>query len=466
MRFGSTRETLRSLLKLSLPAIVAQLGQVGLSVTDASLSARLGVKALDAVTLGSAYQVSTMLPLAGIVMGMAPLVSQAEGARRGEQAGLVLQRALVLAALLALLVLVAWQQAESVLIALGQSPALANAAGAYVDAQLFSAPCFLIYSALATYLSARGIVRVGVVAMIVANLFNALAAWSLMFGKLGMPALGVRGAALATGLTELSLPIVTALLIVRWRMHEGGWTPWSWRALAPAGVLQQLRFGLPNGVTYALELWAFQLGTILAGQLDAIALGAHAITLNLASLAFMVPLGLANGASALVGQLIGAGERERAQKAAHVCLALLASYALAAGALFVLARAQLPALYASEPELVRAAAAVLPIAGALQLFDGLSAGASAILRAMGHAKLTALTNLVAYFALGVPLAFYLSQRTELGLAGIWFGYAAGVATVALFLVMNVFLRGPKTAKPLVLEPEAPARSFAGAQLAA
>jgi MATE family multidrug resistance protein len=466
MRFGSTRETLRSLLKLSLPSIVAQLGQVGLSVTDASFSARLGVEALDAVTLGSTYQVSTMLPLAGIVMGMGPLVSQAEGARRGEQAGLVLQRALVMAALLGLVALVAWQQAETVLIALGQSPALARQAGAYVDAQLFSAPCFLLYSALTTYLGARGIVRVGVVAMLVANLFNALAAWSLMFGHLGMPALGVRGAALATGLTELSLPIVTGLLIVRWRMHEGGWTRWSWRALMPAGLLQQLRFGLPNGVTYALELWAFQIGTILAGQLDAVALGAHAITLNLASLAFMVPLGLANGASALVGQLIGAGERERAQKAAHVCLALLASYALGAGALFVLARAQLPALYASEPEVVRAAAAVLPIAGALQLFDGLQAGSSAILRAMGHAKLTAFTNLVAYFALGVPLAFYLSQRGGLGLAGIWLGYAAGLAAVALFLVTNVFLRGPRTAKPISLEPEEARPAFGGAQLAA
>jgi MATE family multidrug resistance protein len=468
MRFGSTRETLCRLLKLSLPSIGAQLGQVALSVVDASFAAKLGVASLDAVTLGSTFQVSTMLPLAGIVMGMGPLVSQAEGAKRGEQAGLALQRALLIAGLLSLLVLCAWLQTERVLIMLGQSPVLAHEAARYVDTQLFSAPCFLVYSALSTYLSARGIVHVGIVAMLVANLFNALVAWSLMFGQLGMPALGIQGAAISTGLTELLLPVVTALLMVRWRLYDGGWTPWSARAFAREGLLHQLRFGLPNGVTYALELWAFQLGTIFAGRLDPIALGAHALTLNLASLSFMVPLGFASGTSALVGQLIGAGERERAQRAAHACLALVTSYALCAGALFVFGRALLPTFYTQDAEVVRAAAAVLPIAGALQLFDGLQAGASAILRAMGHAKLTALTNLIAYFAFGVPLAFYLSAHTGLGLAGVWLGYATGLAVVALCLVARVFWRGPRAARPLALvaEDKLPAFADVPTQLAA
>jgi MATE family multidrug resistance protein len=468
MRFGSTRETLWSLLKLSIPSIAAQLGQVGLGVVDAAFAAKLGVEALDAVTLGSTYQVSTMLPLSGIIMGMGPLVSQAEGAGRSDQAGLALQRALVIALLLSVVVLIAWQQAEPALRLLGQSPALAHEAAQYVNAQLFSAPCFLVYSALSTYLTARGILRIGIIAMVVANLFNALAAWSLMFGHLGMPALGLHGAAIATGLTELLLPAVTAVLVVRCKLYAGGWSSWSLRAFAPAGLLHQLRFGLPNGVTYALELWAFQFGTILAGRLDPVALGAHAITLNLASLSFMVPLGLASGTSALVGQLIGAGRRECAQAAAHACLFLLATYALCACALFVLGRELLPGLYSQDAQIIGAAAAVLPIAAVIQLFDGLQAGASAILRAMGHAKLTALTNLLAYCAIAIPLAFYLSVHTELGLAGIWLGYAAGVAVVAGCLVTSVFWRGPLTALPLSLEPDSPVPTYRDAptQLAA
>jgi multidrug resistance protein, MATE family len=449
MRHGSTRQTISALLRLAVPSIVAQLGQAMLGVVDATFAGRLSVEALDAVTLGSVWQVATMLPLAGVVMGFGPLVSQAHGAGQREAVGLGLQRALLIALALSLVVLVAWSQAEAGLVLLGQSPELARQAGIYVRMQLFSAPCFLIYGALTTYLSSRGIVHIGVFAMIAANLFNALASWTLMFGHFGLPAMGIRGAALATGLTELLLPTVTALLVVRYRLHEGGWTPWSRRVFARGPLLAQLRLGLPNGLTYALELWAFQLGTLLAGRLDPVALGAHAIALNLASLSFMVPMGFASGASALVGQLIGAGERERAQHAAHTSLLMLATYAVCAGGLFVIARESLPTLYSSDAAIVRAVASVLPIAGAFQLFDGLQVAASAILRAMGRAKLTAVTNLFGYFAFGIPLAFYLGLHTELGLAGIWIGYAAGLAVVAVLLVASVLRNGPRTVRPLV-----------------
>jgi MATE family multidrug resistance protein len=331
----------------------------------------------------------------------------------------------------------------------GQDPELAHLAAGYVRAQLFSAPCYLIYSALSTYLSSRGIVRIGIVTMVVANLFNALAAYSLALGRFGFPALGLQGAALSTGLTELLLPCVTALLIVRFDLHQNAWIPWSARVLDTTAMLRQLKLGVPTGVTIALELWAFQLGTILAGRIDHVALGAHAIALNIASMSFMVPLGFSIGTSTHVGQLLGAGERERAQNAAHTALQLLALYATIAGALFVIAREFLPSLYSRDPNVVRAVAAVLPIAGAFQLFDGLQAAGSGILRGMGRPQVTAVFNLVGYFAIGIPLASYLGLHTSLGLSGIWIGYAAGLGFVAAGLVGAVLLRGPRTASPLL-----------------
>ena len=448
MRHRTTPSELGPLARLSIPIIIAQLGQVMLGVVDAAFAGRLGVQALDAVTLGAVWQVTVMMPLAGVVMGMGPLISQAHGADNREQMALGLQRALVIAAVMSLPVAVGWSYAYEGLLLLGQDPALARMAAEYVDTQLFSAPCFLVYSALSTWLSSRGIVRIGIVAMLVANLFNALATWALMFGKLGLPALGIQGAAISTGLTELMLPTVTAVLVWRFGLHRGAWIPWSRRALSPVGLVPQLKLGLPNGLTLALELWAFQLGTILAGRIDEIALGAHAIALNLASLAFMVPLGFSVGTGTHVGQLIGAGQRERAQHAANTALTLLAGYALVAGGLFVAARELLPGLYSADPHVARAVASVLPIAAAFQLFDGLQAGGSGILRAMGRPQLTAVYNLVGYFAIGIPLAVYLGLHTPLGLQGIWIGYAAGLFFVAVALVSNVLLRGPKTAEPL------------------
>lgn len=449
MNPGRNKSELGPLLRLSIPAVVAQFGQVMLGVVDAAFAGRLSVQALDAATLGNLWQVGTMLPLAGVVMGLGPLVSQAHGAGRAEDVGLALQRALVLASLLSLPVLVCWWYTREGLTLLGQDPMLAAMAGEYVRAQLFSAPSYLLYSALSTYLSSRGIVRIGIVTMLVANLVNAFAAWTLMFGHLGMPALGLRGAALATGMTELSLPCVTAFLIVRYDLHRDGWTPWSRRVFEARGAGRQLSLGIPSGLTLGLEIWAFQLGTILAGRIDPIALGAHSIALNLASLSFMVPLGFSIGASAHVGQLIGAGECERAQRAAHSVLKLLTGYALCAGVVFVIARELLPDLYSPDPNIARAVASVLPIAGAFQLFDSLQAAGSGVLRGMGRPHVVAVFSLIGYFAIGLPLAVYLGLHTPLQLQGIWIGYAAGLCFVATGVVYSVLSRGPRTITPIV-----------------
>lgn len=449
MRHGSTSREAGPLFRLAIPIVIAQLGQVLLGVVDATFAARLSIQALDAVTLGSVWQVGTMMPLAGIIMGMGPLVSQAHGGKRGDEAGLAFQRALVLAAVLSLSVALSWLYTTEGLLLLGQDPKLAAMAGTYVRTMLFCSPCYLAYTALSTYLGSRGIVHVGIVAMVLANLFNALAAWTLMFGHFGFPALGIRGAALATGMTELLLPCMTALLIVYYRLHEGAWLPWSRRVLEPVAFLRQLKLGIPGGLTLALELWAFQLGTLLAGRIDHIALGAHAIALNIASLAFMVPLGFSIGTSTRVGQLIGSGEAERAEAAAHTALKLLATYAVCVGVFFVIARESLPGLYSHDPHILRAVASVLPIAGAFQLFDGLQAGSSGILRGMGKPRITAMFNLVGYFAIGIPLAFYLGLHTALGLRGIWLGYAAGLAFVAAGLLSSVLRRGPRTVDPLI-----------------
>ena len=162
----------------------------------------------------------------------------------------------------------------------------------------------------------------------------------------------------------------------------------------------------------------------------------------------MVPLGFSIGTSARVGQLIGARQPERAQRAAHTALKLIATYSLSAGVLFVLARGLLPRLYSSDPAIVAAAASVLPIAGAFQLFDGLQATGGGVLRGMGKPRVTALFNLVGYFAIAIPFAYYSGLSTSLGIAGIWLGYAAGLLFTAAALVGQVLWRGPNTVVPL------------------
>lgn len=439
---------LSALLRLAGPIVLSQLGQMLLGTVDTLLAGHLSVRALGAVTLGSLFQIATMVPAYGVVMGLDPLVSQAYGAGRAEDASRALQRGILIALALSVPVGASWLYTEEILLALGQSPALCAQAELYTRAQWFAAPGFLLYGAQATYLQARGIVRPGVIVMFLANVFNAVAAWGLIFGKIGLPAYGVWGAGLATGLTRVFMALSMVGLIWGLKLAPGGLRPSRESLRDGRGLWAQAALGIPVGMTLALELWAFQLGTLLAGRIGNTELGAHSIAINLASLAFMVPLGISISASARVGTWIGSLEPERAQHAAQTALKLGGGFATLSAFTFVVAGPALCALYSQDPGVLAAAVSIMPVAAAFQLMDGLQCVSAGVLRGMGRTRPTAVLNFIGYFVIGLPLGAHLGLSTSLGLVGVWLGYAAGLTVVASGLVGWVLLRGPRTVRPL------------------
>jgi len=299
---------------------------------------------------------------------------------------------------------------------------------------------------LRSYLQGRSIVAPAMWVTLIANVFNALLNWVLIFGELGAPALGLRGAGIATGVTRSLMLVALAWWIWRAGLQRGAWTPWSRAALAPAGLLEIARFGAPVGVQLGLEMWAFQIATLFAGWLGEASLAAHTIVINLASLSFMVPLGVAMAAVTRVGNLIGAGDRAGAQRAAWVALGVGAGVMTVSAIVFVALRDELPGVYNSDPLVLALAAALLPIAGAFQIFDGIQVVGGGILRGMGRTRPAAVFNLVAYFVLGLPVAYWLAFERGMGVAGIWWGLTLGLMAVAVLLVAWIGVRGPLRAK--------------------
>ncbi len=202
--------------------------------------------------------------------------------------------------------------------------------------------------------------------------------------------------------------------------------------------------GAPAALQIGLEMWAFQIVTLWAGDLGSTDLAAHTIVLNLASLSFMLPLGISIGTSTRVGNLLGAGEREQAQHAAHVAFGMGAATMAVCALIFLIGRHALPGLYTEDAAVLELAARVLPIAAAFQLFDGLQVVGSGILRGMGRTVPGALINLVGYYALALPFAVWLGFSGGHGLTGLWWGLSLGLATIAISLVAWIAVRGPKT----------------------
>ncbi len=271
-----------------------------------------------------------------------------------------------------------------------------------------------------------------------------IANWALIYGHLGAPSLGVVGAGLATTIVRVASLALLTFWIVRFRLYEGAWVAWSRAAIAASGLRRILRVGFPIAIQTSTEAVAFSASTLIVGRLGAEAIAAHIVVMNLASLSFMFPLGIAIGATTRIGNLIGARDPERAQVAAGVAMMMGAGVMSLAALVFVSLRSWLPLLYTPEPQVIAAAAAILPIAAAFQIFDGSQAVGCGVLRCMGRTLSAAAFNVLGYWVLGLPVGIWLSLERGWGLAGIWWGLVLGLGVVATSLVVWIRVRGPAT----------------------
>jgi len=436
---------IRRLAALALPVAAAQVSNMLLSVVDTLMLGRFSVEALGAASLANVWIWGTLHFAMGILFGIDPIVAQAHGARDGGRAAIALQRGLVLAAGLSVPLALVWLGTEEFLRATGQDAALAAAAERYTRLQIPSIPFFLAFLTLRQSLQCREIVRPALWAIVGANVVNVAGNWALIFGHLGLPALGLEGAALATALSRLTCFGFLLALVLRFDLLAGAWAPWSRRALAPRGLLEILRLGVPVGVQVSLEAWAFSSAALLAGRLGSEALAAHTIVLNMAALSFMMPLGVGLAAVTRVGNLIGARRPDDAQRAAWVALALGGGVMAASASIFLGFRHELPWVYTSDLAVAALATGILPIAAAFQIFDGVQVVACGVLRGMGRTRPAAVFNAISYWALGIPLGGWLGLVAGWGLAGVWWGLCIGLAVVATLLVGWIHVRGPARA---------------------
>ena len=427
----------RALFVLSAPIAIAQLGMMTMGVVDTMMVARLGVAELAAVAIATTWAWSSTSLFQGIVQGMDPLVSQAHGAGDGDGAALALQRGIIIAIASSVPLMALWMVTGPALVFFGQDERIADLAQSYMIARLPSALGFNLFIALRQYLAGRTIMRPAMWVMLIGNVFNVVLNYGLIFGHLGLPEMGLDGAGLATGITNLILPLMLWFWSRRFGLFDGAWRRWDRLAFEAAGLRRYLRLGIPVGLQLALEANAFTVGMIMIGWIGVVELAAHQIVMNMASFTFMLPLGISIGASVRVGNLIGARKSEQLRMACRTAL-VMGGGIMAIGAFcFVVFRNTLPLLYLEDATVVALAATLLPIAGAFQIADGIQVVGGGLMRGMGRPKAGAVVNLLGFYIVGLPLGWFLAFPLGLGVVGIWWGLAAGLGGVAAMLAVWV-----------------------------
>jgi len=219
--------------------------------------------------------------------------------------------------------------------------------------------------------------------------------------------------------------------LLRGRDHE---------ALRVRPILRMLRLGTPIGLQLQLEFAAFAVIALLMGWLGTVEMAAHQVALNLASVTFMVPLGVSMAGAVRVGRAVGRGDDNGAREAAAASLLVGAGFMACCGAVFLSAPGLLAAAYTSVEEVRTLAARLIPIAGLFQVFDGLKVVAAGVLRGVGGTRSPMIINLVGFWLLGIPVSLLMAFRLDLGAEGLWWGLVAGLGSVAFFLVVRLASR--------------------------
>lgn len=422
------------MLALASPVIIAELGWMGMGVVDTIMVGRLGAEAIGAVSVGSMVYFTVALFGMGILLGLDPMVAQAYGAGKFADCQRTLVHGIYLGLIVAppLMALVWWGAPWLELT--GIHPHVARPAVAYMRVLTWSTPPLLLYSALRRYLQGIGLVRPVTFALVTANLVNLAGNWALVFGRLGLPALGVVGSAWATSLARVYLATMLLITVV-WHAYveKTGLFHVSLDLEWPR-LLRLLKLGVPAGLQLILELGIFALATLMAGWFPPSSLAAHQIVLNAASVTFMVPLGVASAGAVRVGHALGRRDPQGARRAGWTALALGAGFMACSGLAFLLIPRALMAVYTTEPEVIRVGLALFVVAAVFQLFDGLQVTATGALRGAGETRIPMLTNLVAHWAVGLPVGYLLGFPAGLGVVGLWIGLSIGLITAGIVLL--------------------------------
>lgn len=443
---GGWTTELRASFALAWPLIVAQLAQNLLFTTDVVLMGWLGPKYLAAGTLAGAFLIPFQLTGIGIVGAVAPLVAQARGRGDTKAVRRIVRQGFWVAILVATLLVPIVLSIRPIYLALGQDPEVTLLAESYMFAGFWMLYPALGIMVVRSFLSAFAATRVILVITVIGVIINAAVAYTLIFGHFGFPRLELRGAALATGFVNLFMFLgllaytQTHRKLKRFHILVRFFKP-DWPRFR-----EILKVGLPIGLTVAAEVGLFSIAAILMGRLGTNETAAHAVALQLASTAFMVPLGLGMAATVRVGLAYGRGDAEGVRLAGWSAIVMGTGFMALTAALFLAVPHALVAIFldSSDPANATAlmlAATYLGIAGIFQLVDGAQVVAAHSLRGLSDTRTPMLLAIFGYWFVGLPTAYVLGFVFNLRGVGVWIGLAVGLAFVAMLLVSRFALRG-------------------------
>ena len=445
---------LRLTFALGIPIILATVGNMMMGVVNTIVVGRVSAEALAGVAAGNALFWPIAMGGLGLMHGLDTVISRASGEKNWRECDQALGQCLLVWLVASLVMTPLIYFASDYYALTGARAEVVTHAVPYLKVMSYNYGPLLFFYAFQRYWQAQGVVTVLTVIILLANIVNYFFAVGFVWGSFGFPALGSAGVGYANLLCRLFCDLAILLFSLRlWRTRA---------AKTGVAIMRRdffrfrkdlmsrlIRLGLPSSGQITLEIGAFALTTTVVAGLGAEPLAAHQIVLVMASFTYMFPLGLSSASAVRVGSLIGSSRYSEARRAGWIGICAGASIMALFGLAMCLFPSFLLGLFSKEQPVIELGMGIIFLAAIFQVFDGIQVVTTGALRGAGNTKFAFFSNLIGYYAIGLPLGFFLCFTFSWHIRGLWLGLATGLIITAIantFFWWNYGLGGDASEK--------------------
>jgi MATE family multidrug resistance protein len=425
------------LLKLAIPLVLTQAGQIAVQLIDSAMVGRFGTAELAAASFANNIYIVIMLLGLGVFMGVTPLMSHARGAQKDSQAAAIMKSGFVLSIVLIPAVTLVSYAIAGFMPYMGQTDEVVRLAVPYYRALVIAIIPYLMFILLKQIGEGLGNTALAMAVTIATTILKVFLNYGLIYGYMGFPRLGLIGAGYATLITRTAMPL---LLFLGFMSFKGIKRYFSLMQRVQSGwheMIEILRIGMPIAVQLALEVSSFAISAIMMGWLGNIPLASHEIAIGLASFTFMAANSVALAATIRISFNLGAHEFNDIGRITASALHLSLTVMGLCGLGFFLFQNQIPLIFTEDPLVIKQAASLLAITAFFELFDGLQITCLGVLRGFADVKAPMFISVLSYMIVGLSVSYFCAFTFRLGPEGIWYGFFAGLIAAGILLALRV-----------------------------
>ncbi|OGV06353.1 MAG: MATE family efflux transporter [Stygiobacter sp. RIFOXYC12_FULL_38_8] len=430
------KEHIKETVKLAIPISFGQLGHVMMGVVDSMMVGRIGTAQLAASALVNGLFFLVLVIGIGVSMAATPLISMAKGAQKFDDCGKTLSHSLVVNFSFSIILTVLTFGMTYVIPHLNQPKEVVAEAIPFMQVLSFSVIPFMLFQSYRQFLEGLSIPNPPMVIVLLANLLNAFLNWIFIYGNFGAPSLGLFGSGISTTVTRWIMAFALILFVINYKKVKQYNPRISISSLDISLIRKLISIGLPSGFQYFLEVGAFGFAAIMIGWIGSHQLAAHQIAINLASITYMIILGISAAGTIRVGGFLGENNWIKVRYAGFTSLGISVAIMFCFGISFIIFKTTLTKFYVNDSEVISIASQLLIVAALFQIFDGMQATGVGILRGLSDVKVPLVISLFAYWIIGIPVGALLGFYFKLGAVGVWIGLLIGLALIGITLLFR------------------------------